>query len=376
MNAPPIVPLIAASFAFAAVLGCSALEKPTAAALQEKVEAALEAKLEVLSNEKNLERIEQITDAILKADATRKVARELAAGAVLGLSEASQEEALRVAASGLVDALARALAGEGGEGLDADLSGLVRGAAAAVAEGVLDDSVREDATRFAGDLSQVLAAAVAEEAAARLPAILDASYQRLSPRLGETLEREIAPALAAALTEELAPALAASLEGPLGPALETLLAERLLPAVERAASERLPPLVRDSTREAMLGLGDALEGELGEQARTFVHSLIKGSKAELLPAAARTGAWLLPAAAVALLAAILAGVYFWRRARDHRREARARESALFLLANTVNRLPDELQGRVKAAVAEAGGKAGGERTGGAELRLFLDRHNL
>ncbi len=374
MKASRIAQWVAVFLAAATVAGCAS-GNPKTAALQGVVEAGLEAKLEVLSNPENLERIEAIADAVMKAEATRKLARELAAGAVLGLSDAAQEEALRAAVSGFVDAFAAALGGEGGEGLDADLDALLRDAASSAALGVLGDPVREQADRFAGDLSRTVAAALTEEIGARLPAILDASFRRVSPRLGETIERDVAPALASALTGELAPALAASLEQSLGPALEALLAERLLPAIDRAASERLPPLLRASTREAMLGFGDALEGELGGQARAFMVALVKESKQDL-GSAIGAKSWMLPAAAIGLLATILAGVYFWRRAREQQKTRRARESALFLVTNTINRLPEDLQARIKSSIADAGRKGGDGRTGGAELQLFLDRHNL
>ena len=375
MKVPSIAPLIAVALTVVAAAGCSASGKPTDSILQKAVEAGLEAKLEILSDEQNLARIERITDAILASDATRDLARTLAEGAVLGLSNAARDEALDAAARGVADAAAAALASDGGGGLDADLAALVEDAAAAAAAGVLDDGVRARADRFAADLSRTVAAALAEETAGRLPAILDASYRQVSPRLGETLSRDLAPALAVALTGELAPALAASLEQTLGPALEALLADRLLPVVQRAASEQLPPLLRDSTREAMLGLGDALDGGLGQQARAFFASLVDDS-GQRLGAAVGPKTSVLGAAIAGLLAAILASACFWRRARDHRRRLRARESALFLLANTINRLPADIQTRVKSAVGDAGRKAGEGRTGGAELRSFLDRYNL
>ena len=375
MKASSIAPPIVLSLTVVAAIGCSASAKTKAAALQKVVEASLEAKLEVLNKEENLERIERIADAVLKAEATRELARKLAEGAVLGLSEAARKEELRVAASGFVDALSAALSDAGGGGLDGDLSALLRDAGAAAAQGVLDDSVRERADPFARDLSRTVAAALLEQTAAELPAILDVSFQRLSPRLGETIGRDVAPALAASITSDLAPALAAGLEQSLGPALEALLENRLLAVLDRAASDRLPPLVRHSTREAMLGLGEALDGELGEQARAFVYSLIDGSK-QRLGAKLGTSSWVLGAAAAGLLAAVLACAYFWRHAREHRRLHRARESALFLLTNTINRLPDDLQRPVKSAVAEAGRIRDGERRGGAELQLFLDHYNL
>ena len=85
---------------------------------------------------------------------------------------------------------------------------------------------------------------------------------------------------------------------------------------------------------------------------------------------------MLGAAAAGLLASILACVYLWRHAREQGRMRRARESALFLLTNTINHLSDDLRGPIKSAVASAGRKASSERTGGAELRLFLDLYNL
>ena len=375
MKVPSIAPWIVLSLVAVSGTGCSALEKPKTDALEKALAAGLEAKLEVLGKEENLERIERIADAILKADATRKLARELAAGAVLGLSDATREEALSEAVQGLVDALTAALAGEGGAGLDPDLEALVGGVATAAASGVLDDEVRERADLLAGDLSRTVAAALAEETASRLPAILDASFERLSPRLGETIGRDVAPALATALTDELVPALAVGLEQSLGPALERLLAERLLPVLERSASEQLPPLVRAGTREAMLGLGEALEGELGRQTRDFFGSLVDDS-AERVEAKIAAKSWLLPATAALLVAAILIGVYFWRRAREQKQLREARESALFLVTGAINRLPEDLQGRVKGAVAAAGARDGGERSGGAALRRFLDRHSL
>ncbi len=375
MKTPPIAPWIAVSLAAAGLIGCSLAGTPKTDAIEDFVEAGLEAQLKVLSKEENLARIERITNELLKAEATRELAREVAKGAVYGLSDAAQEAALAGAAKGFVDALAAALAGEDGAGLSADLDALVRDLAAAAALGVLDDQVRERADLLAGDLSRTVAAALAEETAARLPAILDASFEQLSPRLGESLRRDVAPALASALTDELMPAVAVGLEQSLGPALERLLAERLLPVLERSASAQLPPLVRASTREAMLGLGEALEGDFGVQARAFVDSLLDDSHARLEAKLGGNG-WLLPATVALLVAALLAGVYFWRRAHEQRRLREERERALFLVTGAINRLPDDVQGRVKRAVAEAGTKDGGERSGGVELRRFLERHSL
>ena len=374
MKAPPIALLALVPLTVASIVGCAASGK-TEKVLEEVVTAGLEAKLTVLSRPENLERIERITETLLQAEVTRTLAREMAESAVLGLSDAAQEEALRDAFSGLVDGLTAALTEAGGEQLKPELASLLSEASSSAVRGLLDHAVREDARSFAEDLSRAVAAALLDEVAAELPAMLDASAARLSPRIAGSLTRDVGPALATTLTVDLLPALSESLEQTLGPALRTVLAEQLIPAIDQAAAERLPPLVRDSTREAMLGLGDALEGELGKQTRAFVFSLAEEAKGHLLPVERKVGTGLL-ALAVALIAVLLACVYFWKQARERRQLLRARESALFLVTNTINRLPEELQTRIKSAVAESGRKDGGERTGGAELQLFLDRYNL
>ncbi|MCP3956290.1 MAG: hypothetical protein GY719_00405 [bacterium] len=309
MKARPIV-WIALSLVVTVAVGC------TSAGTSEKVggvvEAALQAQLDVLSQEENLQRIERITEAVLQAEATRQLARELAEGAVLGLSEASQEEALRQGVAGIVDALAAALStGEEGE-LDPELSVLLSSASTAAARGALAPAVREDLTRLADDLGRAATAAVLAAVAAQLPEILDASAARLSPRVGEAVADELGPALAEVLRDDLAPALAASLEESIGPALEALLAERLLPAVDQAVTERLPPLVRASTREAMLGVGDALDGELGAEIRELIAGLVEDSKGRVKQSVWESP-WIALIALVAVLVAIVACVFAWRR---------------------------------------------------------------
>lgn len=374
MKAPWITRRVIACLAVVAVAGCAASGKAENV-VEGVVEAGLDAKLAVLSRAENLERIERITEALLRTEAVRAAARELAESAVLGVTDAARQEALAGAFAGLVDGLSAALAEAGEEGLKPELDALLRDASGAVARGVLAEDVRAQLEGLSADLSRVVAESLLDQVAAELPGLLDASASRLSPRVASSLRDDLGPALAASLTRDLMPALSAGLEESLGPALASVLEGQLLPAIDRAAAESLPPLVRDSTREAMLGLGEALEGELGEQARAFVFSLVDESKGRVLGDVRGASSWLW-ALAVALVAVSIACAVFWRQARERRRRCRSRESALFLVTGAINRLPDELRSRVKSAVAEAGRKDGGDRTGGTELQLFLDRYNL
>lgn len=176
---------------------------------------------ELARDQARLERI--LPDPDLEK-ASHDIAKGLVSGGLEALGEEARDEKIGALADEYIDQVARSLADAGhelGPELREELVLTVR----AVADEMLDSEHRRDAAAMATAISGATA-------------------------------RGVMRGVAIGLDEELGPAVRTTLERDLGPGLETVLRKHLAPALAEGA--------RNVTKEALLGVNDALEGELGQ----------------------------------------------------------------------------------------------------------------
>ena len=234
--------------------------------------------------------------------------------------------------------------------------------------------------------------ATAPEREERLKELSRALADELADAAAGYLETDLGPAVREELRQGVTELVSSLASGPNRARLETLLVQlstelirqvgpTLSSELSRALSEEFAPLLRaelttmvegpDSltraaTREALNGMGDALEGELGDQ----LHAFLAVERQELLADADRLGSsadrWL--ERLLMALAAVLVGVTA-NGVRINRRLQRSDE-ALRLLTSTVKSLDDRPD--VRCLVREVKERGRGS-TAGRYLREFIDR---
>lgn len=234
--------------------------------------------------------------------------------------------------------------------------------------------------------------ATAPEREERLKQLSRALADELADAAAGYLETDLGPAVREELRQGVTELVSALASGPNRARLETLLVQlstelirqvgpTLSTELSRALSEEFAPLLRSeltamiegpdsltraATREAMNGMGDALEGEFGEQ----LHAFLAVERQALLTDANRIGSnadrWL--ERLLIALTAVLLGVTA-NGIRAHRRWKRS-DQALQLLTSTVKSL-DNRPG-VKTLVREVKDRCR-IGAGGKYLREFIER---
>ncbi len=200
---------------------------------------------------------------------------------------------------------------------------------------------------------------------------LDEEHRRRAVQLADDVTgaavRSGSEALARGVEEDFSPAFAAALDQHVGPALERMMRERVVPAIGVSA--------RAVSREAFLGLNEALEGELGQTMAQAYAAFWDRLDDRLGQTQDTAEDWLKQAAlggAGAFGVALLVVVILWRKTVLARIR---RDQTIFLLARAIKAVPvdspvDHLLTRIK----QAGGEDISMSRGYGYLSEFLDKN--
>ena len=269
---------------------------------------------------------------------------------------------------------------------------------AAMAELVAGEAMRAELRVLVDELvAGSLTAATSEDASDRVAAWSERLVDRLSPAMAAALKQDLGPAVRAELRAGIADAIATAASAPsrervallargvtaevadtllprMTEGTEDLLRKAVLPALEDSlarlsSGERSP--VRQLTSEALLGVSDALDGELGTSLHAFTRiereALVADLRDELDQGTTGLEAGL--GALSAFLVGLL-GVSVWAGVQ-RRRQAEQSTAALRLLTTSIKDLADA--GEADALLDRISDKGRGVHSGLA-LRSYLADH--
>lgn len=262
-------------------------------------------------------------------EASREIAKGLVSGGLEALARDARDEAIAGLADAYIDQVAQSL-GNAGHALGADLRQELVVTVRAVADEMLSSEHRRDAAAMASAISSATA-------------------------------RGLLRGSALGLEGELGPAMRTTLERDLGPGMETLVRNHLAPALASGA--------RDVTREALLGVNDALDGELGETLADGQQSFWDQIDDRLQEGESLAERWFIVAMALLGLAVAVVGIAIAAFV-----VARRRHRAMRLMTEAVSRA--QRHGSVEDILTEIKNMrdTSDHRDGYVELQSFLARH--